>query len=43
MTFVAIDDSCKPTMVPKLDLETDNDKRRWAEAEERRKDRLRDR
>ena len=40
LTYVALDKNRKPTPVPPLRLETDEEKRRCAEAEERRKLRL---
>jgi acyl-CoA hydrolase len=40
VTFVAIDLNRKPRAVPPLILETDEDRRRWREAGERRKHRL---
>jgi acyl-CoA hydrolase len=40
LTFVALDDNGKPTPVADLILETDNDKRRFSEAQERRRKRL---
>jgi len=40
LTYVGLDSDRKPTTIPELRLETDEDKRRWAEAEERRKARL---
>jgi acyl-CoA hydrolase len=41
LTFVAIDDRGKPRSLPHLTLETDEDRRRHADAERRRGDRLR--
>lgn len=38
--FVALDDSGRPTSVPPLILETDEDRRRWSEAETRQELRL---
>jgi uncharacterized protein (TIGR00369 family) len=38
--YVALDDTGKPCSVPPLILESDEDRRRWAEAEERQKIRL---
>lgn len=38
--FVALDDSARPTSVPPLILETEEDRRRWAEGEERQQLRL---
>jgi len=40
LTYVALDKNGKPTPVPPLTPETDEDKRRWAEAEQRRRFRL---
>jgi acyl-CoA hydrolase len=40
LTYVGLDKNRKPTLLPGLKLETDEDKRRWAEAQERRKTRL---
>lgn len=40
VTFVALDEQRKPTRVPPLILETDEDRRRYREAAERRKVRL---
>lgn len=40
LTFVALDDNGKPTMVPRLITETAADKRRWQEAGDRREQRL---
>ena len=40
LTFVALDKEDKPTTVPKLILETDDDKRRFEEAKKRREIRL---
>ncbi len=40
LTFVALDDG-KPRMVPELTLETDDDRRRYAQGLERRNERLR--
>jgi len=40
LTLVALDKEGKPTRVPELRVETDNEKRRWAEAEIRRNVRL---
>ncbi len=39
-TFVALDEHMKPTPIPPVIPETDADKRRYAQAEERRKKRL---
>jgi acyl-CoA hydrolase len=41
LTFVALDDDGQPTSVPPLLCETEDEKRRWREAEKRRKERLR--
>jgi acyl-CoA hydrolase len=41
LTFVAVDDQGEPRAVPPLVLETDLDRRRWADAERRRAERLR--
>ena len=41
LTFVAIDERGKPRPLPRLTLETDEDRRRHADAERRRADRLR--
>jgi acyl-CoA hydrolase len=40
MTFVAIDTDGKPRAVPPLELDNDEDRRRWADAEARRGARL---
>jgi acyl-CoA hydrolase len=40
LTYVALDKNGKPALVPKLVPETEEEKRRWAEAEARRKLRL---
>lgn len=42
LTYVGLDKNRKPATVPGLTLETDDDKRRWSEGEERRKVRLRE-
>jgi len=42
LTYVGLDASRKPTLLPELKLETKEDKRRWAEARERRRARLRE-
>ena len=42
LTYVALDKNHKPCPVPPLKLETDEEKRRWAEAEARRKSRLKE-
>ncbi|MCP2621203.1 acyl-CoA thioesterase, partial [Candidatus Aminicenantes bacterium AC-334-E05] len=39
-TFVALDESGKPTPVPKIIPETEEEKRRYREAEKRREERL---
>ncbi len=41
LTFVAVDEIGAPRQVPPLVLETDDDKRRYVQAQERRADRLR--
>lgn len=41
LTFVAIDDEHKPRAITPLKLETDEDKRRFADGRKRREDRLR--
>lgn len=41
LTFTAIDDHGKPRPIPALELVTDNDRRRHADAEKRRTERLR--
>jgi len=41
LTFVAMDKHGKPSPLPRLTLETDEDRRRHADAERRRADRLR--
>jgi len=41
LTFVAIDDDCRPKSVPPITPETDDEKRRYAAAGERRAKRLR--
>jgi uncharacterized protein (TIGR00369 family) len=41
LVYVALDKDGRPTRVPPLILETDEERRRWAEAEERQQDRLR--
>jgi len=41
LTFVALGPDGRPAEVPPLDLPSDDDRRRWAEAEARRADRLR--
>jgi acyl-CoA hydrolase len=43
LVFVALDDGRHPTPVPKLVVETDVERRRWAAAEERRSVRLAER
>ena len=40
LTFVALDENHKPTLVPSLLLKTEEEKKRFAQAEERRKWRL---
>jgi acyl-CoA hydrolase len=40
LTFVAVDDQGKPRPIEKLAIETDDDRRRQAEAEQRRTERL---
>jgi acyl-CoA hydrolase len=40
LTFVAVDESGEPRAVPPLEPESDDDRRRMAEAETRRRDRL---
>jgi acyl-CoA hydrolase len=40
LTYVGLDTDRKPTLVPGLMLETEEDKRRWSEAQQRRKERL---
>ena len=40
LTYVGLDANRKPTLLPELRLETDEDKRRWEEAKERRRSRL---
>lgn len=40
VVYVALDENGRPTEVPRLILETEAEKRRWAEAEERRQRRL---
>ncbi len=42
LTYVALDMNRKPTPVPTLKLGSDEERRRWAEAEERRKLRLKE-
>ena len=42
LTYVALDKNRKPTTVPTLRPETSEEKRRWAEAEERRRRRLKE-
>jgi acyl-CoA hydrolase len=41
LTFVAVDNDGKPRSIPALELVTDHDRRRHAEAEKRRTERLR--
>jgi acyl-CoA hydrolase len=40
LTYVGLDSNRKPTQLPDLKLETDEDKRRWTEAQKRRRIRL---
>ena len=40
LTFVALDSNGKPTVIPTLQLENENEKRRFSAAEKRRRDRL---
>jgi len=40
LTYVALDENDKPVKVPRLTLETEEEKRRWEEAKQRRKERL---
>ena len=42
LTYVALDKDRKPCVIPSLSLETDDEKRRWSEAEARRKERLKE-
>lgn len=42
LTYVGLDQYRKPIPIPALKLETDEDRRRWAEAQERRKARLKE-
>jgi len=42
LTYVGLDTNRKPIPIPALKLETDEERRRWAEAQERRKARLRE-
>jgi len=42
LTYVGLDRNRKPIPLPALKLETDEDKRRWTEAQERRKTRLKE-
>jgi len=42
LTYVGLDKNRRPVMLPGLKLETDEDKRRWDQAQERRKSRLRE-
>ena len=42
-TFVALGSNGKPAEIPELDLETDDDRRRYAAAKQRRDDRLKNR
>src|SRR5204863_9569 len=41
LTFVAVDGHGRPLPVPPLELVSDEDRRRWGDAEKRRMDRLR--
>ena len=41
LTFVAVDDHGRPRAVPALEIETDEDRRRYDDAERRRRERLR--
>jgi acyl-CoA hydrolase len=41
LTFVAVDEHGRPKPIPAIELATDHDRRRHADAERRRKDRLR--
>ena len=41
LTFVAVDAKGRPRAVPALELESEEDRRRFQRAEERRRDRLR--
>jgi acyl-CoA hydrolase len=40
LTFVAVDGALQPVAVPRLEPRTDDERRRWREAEHRRADRL---
>jgi acyl-CoA hydrolase len=40
LTYVGLDKDHRPTLVPELKLETEEDKRRWEDARQRRKARL---
>jgi acyl-CoA hydrolase len=42
LTYVALDKDRKTCVIPSLKLETEEEKRRWAEAEARRKERLKE-
>ena len=42
LTYVGLDQNRKPILIPSLKLEDDEDRRRWAEAQERRKARLKE-
>jgi len=42
LTYVGLDKNRKPAILPELRLETEEDKRRWAEAQARRRARLRE-
>jgi acyl-CoA hydrolase len=41
LTFVAVDDRGEPRTIPPLRLESEDDRRRWSDAERRRNERLR--
>lgn len=43
LTFVALDSNGKPTLIPSLDLQSDDEKRRYQAAQKRRQDRLNNR
>ncbi len=43
LVYVALDDAGRPCEVPGLELETDEERRRWRQAEERQTERLRER
>jgi acyl-CoA hydrolase len=40
LVYIALDDDGRPTEVPRLILETDEERRRWAEGEARQRHRL---